>query len=75
MFIFISSPRAKLQVSLWYELFYHLTVILTALLHADLIYVGYLMACVLIGHDDLALLNDVTNDAEPTQNQKLHHNR
>ena len=29
----------------------------------------------LSGHDDVALFNDVANDAESTQNQKLRHNR
>ena len=27
----------------------------------------------LSGHDDVALFNDVANDAESTQNQKLRH--
>ena len=29
----------------------------------------------LSGHDDVALFNDVANDTESTQNQKLRHNR
>ena len=29
----------------------------------------------LSGHDDVALFNDVANDAESTQNYKIRHNR
>ena len=45
-----------------------LPIILIAFLHVGLINVAYLIACLLLGHNDAALfLNNVANDAELTQ--------
>ena len=51
---------------------YQLPLILTALLHVDLINVAYLMACAFIRFlMTLHFFNDVDNDAESTQNSKI----
>ena len=39
-----------------------------------LINIVYLRHVPLSGHDDVALFNDVTNDAESTQKRELRHN-
>ena len=55
---------------------YQSPLLLTELFQHSLINVSYLTACYLYQvMMTLHFLNDVANDAESTQNQKLHHNR
>ena len=57
-------------------LFYQSPLILTELFQHNLINVSYLTACCLYQvMMTLHFFNDIANDAESTQNQKIRHNR